>query len=291
MPDSYKPTDTERTRGIITSSDREYLLGHLDVEPQSQRERVIRGRIRERVRQALVDFSLLFRHLEDRDLHGIFDEESIPEDRRPDTAPRPISLGAAHAVGLFYRDEPDSFESFIEAAVELELREQGWLADPEVKVEANRQMNAEEILERVKATDEIWPKEKEILENEGLIDPEALSVTTHHYHGSRDDGIPDGITSPEEAIEYLSLPARGESDREEQREAVKGAVRLLRRKGETTTEEIRDTVYPLYPGGYGDRDSWVAELMLPALEALPGIDVRLRGKVVLTDTPDTEDQE
>lgn len=65
--------DTTRERGILSRADREYLLGESDIEEKSQQERNARGRIRQRVTNAMLDFTLLNRHLAVRDRQMVAD--------------------------------------------------------------------------------------------------------------------------------------------------------------------------------------------------------------------------
>jgi len=77
---------SERGRGILTPSDREYLLGRkTDYTDHSKKQK--RNRIRRRVRNAILDFSILFEHLEDRDRETVFD----PDDEDRDAYTRGIT--------------------------------------------------------------------------------------------------------------------------------------------------------------------------------------------------------
>ncbi len=82
MVDSRDETDAEdsltysadRDRGILTPSDREFLLGRkTDYTEHSKKQK--RNRIRHRLRNAILDFSILFEHLEDRDRETVFDPD------------------------------------------------------------------------------------------------------------------------------------------------------------------------------------------------------------------------
>lgn len=65
---------TERSRGMLTPSDREFLLGRkTDYTEHSKKQK--RNRIRRRVRNAILDFSILFEHLEDRDRETVFNPD------------------------------------------------------------------------------------------------------------------------------------------------------------------------------------------------------------------------
>lgn len=67
--------DVDRSRGILTPADRRFLLG--DVTLGSEQSRYdARYRIRQRTRDALLDFPLLFEQLADRDRKQVFDADS-----------------------------------------------------------------------------------------------------------------------------------------------------------------------------------------------------------------------
>lgn len=67
-------TARDRGRGILTQSDREFLLGRKsDYTEQSRRQK--RSRIRRRVKNAILDFSILFDHLDGRDREMVFDPD------------------------------------------------------------------------------------------------------------------------------------------------------------------------------------------------------------------------
>ncbi len=67
--------DPDRDRGILTPSDREFLLGRkTDYTDHSKKQK--RNRIRRRIRNAILDFTILFDHLEERDRETVFDPEN-----------------------------------------------------------------------------------------------------------------------------------------------------------------------------------------------------------------------
>ena len=78
-PSTSDPEDglaysADRGRGILTPSDREYLLGRkTDYTDHSKKQK--RNRIRRRVRNAILDFTILFEHLEDRDRETVFNPD------------------------------------------------------------------------------------------------------------------------------------------------------------------------------------------------------------------------
>lgn len=63
----------QRPRGILTQADRKYLQGEKELTGQSARN--TRRRIRNRLYHALLDFSVLWSYLEERDLELIFQAE------------------------------------------------------------------------------------------------------------------------------------------------------------------------------------------------------------------------
>ncbi len=81
--DDSLTTSPDRGRGVLTQSDREFLLGRKsDYTEQSRRQK--RSRIRRRVRNAILDFSILFEHLDERDRQMVFD----PDDEHRDAYTR-----------------------------------------------------------------------------------------------------------------------------------------------------------------------------------------------------------
>lgn len=69
----------DRGRGILTPSDREFLLERkTDYTEHSKKQK--RNRIRRRIRNALLDFSIIFEHLEDRDRETVFNPDDDERD-------------------------------------------------------------------------------------------------------------------------------------------------------------------------------------------------------------------
>jgi hypothetical protein len=79
VPESLRTAaDADRPRGILTPSDRDFLLGRkTDYTDHSKKQK--RNRIRRRVRNAILDFSILFEYMEERDRNTVFDPDD--EDR------------------------------------------------------------------------------------------------------------------------------------------------------------------------------------------------------------------
>ncbi len=100
MDETYDPTeDDDRPRGILTPSDREFLLGQkTDYTEHSKKQK--RNRIRRRLRNAILDFSIIFEHLEERDREMVFD----PDDEAREAYTRGITnmLGFLHLGTMGY---------------------------------------------------------------------------------------------------------------------------------------------------------------------------------------------
>ncbi|WP_135822338.1 hypothetical protein [Halostella litorea] len=75
VPDQLRTAaDSDRPRGILTPSDRDFLLGRkTDYTDHSKKQK--RNRIRRRVQNAILDFSILFECLEERDRDTVFDPD------------------------------------------------------------------------------------------------------------------------------------------------------------------------------------------------------------------------
>ena len=89
----------DRDRGILTPSDREFLLGRkTDYTEHSKKQK--RNRIRRRVRNGLLDFTILFEHLSDRDRETVFN----PEDEHRDAYTQGVIdiLGFLHLGTMGY---------------------------------------------------------------------------------------------------------------------------------------------------------------------------------------------
>jgi hypothetical protein len=79
--DNSKDRDPDdRGRGILTKKDRAFLRGDADYGSKSASARRARQRIRDRIRNAVLDFGLICDRLEDRDCKKIF-ERGASDDR------------------------------------------------------------------------------------------------------------------------------------------------------------------------------------------------------------------
>lgn len=117
--------DADRPRGILSKRDRQFLVEESyreELTPQSRRN--VRSRLRERVRNAILDFYLLDEYLDERDRDSVF--SGIDSGMRE---------GLHSTMAFLYRgadSNTETFESWIEGGlthIELEGRSR-LLVDP-----------------------------------------------------------------------------------------------------------------------------------------------------------------
>jgi len=101
IDDRQNPFDDLGVSGLLTRSDREWLLGEKTYEDGDDARRA-RLRMRERIRNGLRDFILLVHHLDERDRAQLLRDitTQIPD---PDEELRHDELGGlCHAIGFLY---------------------------------------------------------------------------------------------------------------------------------------------------------------------------------------------
>ena len=125
--------DPDRTNALLTDAQRRYLRGNGEYSPGHERKK--RGEIRERIRNSLLDFTLLTWRLEDRDREQVFgplretpDGEGYEHQgsgHRVKTFEQGELLDGLHnALGFLYRATEDAglpFEQFLRTAIERSL--------------------------------------------------------------------------------------------------------------------------------------------------------------------------
>jgi hypothetical protein len=77
-PDRDRDSDYDRDSALLTPTQRAYYRGKSDIDPGSSRERVVRQRTRQRLRDGVLDLGLLAGNIEDRDLERSFDDDWEP---------------------------------------------------------------------------------------------------------------------------------------------------------------------------------------------------------------------
>lgn len=118
MVSDGSPSDVSRPRGIFGRRDREYLLGELDVEPRTQRDREIRSDIRERMWNGMLDMVLLYENAERRDIEQVFDVKSGSGESIQRRAAIQSTLALIWDVAEGMGPDTDDFESMLEVAIQ-----------------------------------------------------------------------------------------------------------------------------------------------------------------------------
>lgn len=143
----YRTPADDRGRGILTKSDRKFLRGESDIEPQSHGERRARARIRERLRNAIYDLSLLFVHLEERDRKQVFNRAQL-DDQDAIALVRGMQAG----LGLTYLGCADMEYPFAtllaESVKDAELTKGTTMEDVEINIDRDFGVSVAEIEER-----------------------------------------------------------------------------------------------------------------------------------------------
>ena len=146
------PDDPNRPNALLTDAQRRYLRGNGEYSPGHERKK--RGEIRERIRNSLLDFTLLTWRLEDRDREQVFgplretpDGEGYEHQgsgHRVETFEQGELLSGLHnALGFLYRATEDatpsssSFEHFLGTAIARSLP--GPVRDVTVDIDVDRE--------------------------------------------------------------------------------------------------------------------------------------------------------
>jgi hypothetical protein len=159
MPqDRSQETDTERGAGLLTEKQRRYLRGEKEYD-NAQSERDMRYKIRERIKNGLLDFCILAKRLQPRDRKQIFKDVRSPVERgdtefTEDEILREDELsGIVHAMEFLYLAAEDAEIPF-ERAVELGVRETkagGFFTPGNIKVTVDEKVETdhERIFEKI----------------------------------------------------------------------------------------------------------------------------------------------
>lgn len=86
---------SKRERGILTPADREYLRDEIELTPDSERN--AQRRIRNRLREAIIDMSLLFDKLPSQEIEKVFASSDTPNRY----VPADVRDGMIDAIALF----------------------------------------------------------------------------------------------------------------------------------------------------------------------------------------------
>jgi len=170
----------ERERGILSTKDRNYLSDRAGITPKSSAERVARSRIRKRLYNAFLDFSLLLDELEERDRQNVF--EDLPDDQK-------LHQGIIAALEFMYlglKERNLKFGDYLEEAVtnaETKLARK----ESENRVDVDVEFNVETrlVLDETRDISEYSDEEIGELLMNGEIDGEFAAHLLQERH---DDG-------------------------------------------------------------------------------------------------------
>lgn len=116
----YTKNPRDRDPGILTYDDREYLFG-LKEDVTEASEAQLRQRMRDRIRNGLLDFELLMYFLDDREIQTIFDNISDPPWSSGSDGSE-VYHGAEYALAFIYYGITEcthaNFEKLLESAIE-----------------------------------------------------------------------------------------------------------------------------------------------------------------------------
>lgn len=148
MPESLRTAaDADRPRGILTPSDRDFLLGRkTDYTDHSKKQK--RNRIRRRVRNAVLDFSILFEYMEERDRNTVFD----PDDDERDAYTQGITdmLAFLHLGTMGYHTPFKDMLSEGVGKAEQQLAGSNYrMVNVEFNVDPVGQINVDDVIEKL----------------------------------------------------------------------------------------------------------------------------------------------
>lgn len=175
-------SDGERDRGILSPADRAYLRGEADLA-SVQSERNARARIRDRVRDGLLDFELLVEHLSERDRGLVFEE-------RLDAEGTAAFDALVSAVAFLYAGVGDTdltFETVLSEGVNLAEAPNDRAATVDFEV-TYRALSDEEVRRKVREGEPLSLTEVAYADASPGIDAAEFAAAV----GDDDAGVDDG---------------------------------------------------------------------------------------------------
>ncbi|MFC4438947.1 MULTISPECIES: hypothetical protein [Natrialbaceae] len=148
VPESLQTAaDSDRPRGILTPSDRDFLLGRkTDYTDHSKKQK--RNRIRRRVRNAILDFSILFEYMEERDRNTVFDPDD--EDRDDYTQGITDTLAFLHLGTMgYYTPFKDMLSEGVGKAEQRLAGSNYRMVNVEFNVDPVGQIDVDEVVEKL----------------------------------------------------------------------------------------------------------------------------------------------
>jgi hypothetical protein len=183
---SPKYTEEARGRdpGLLTYADREYLLGEKEVTGPSETQ--LRQRLRDRIRNGLLDFELLLSTLDDQDIRTIF--SNVSEDYRAmSDRQRQAYDGAKFTLAFLYFGISEfaqmEFEDLVESAIEYSShrgseRRRGphqWRAEADVNINVDWDIRAwrnDKLMEKLHSDEYLDDRELGMIVRFGDLDEE-----------------------------------------------------------------------------------------------------------------------
>ncbi|OIB58041.1 hypothetical protein [Natrialba sp. SSL1] len=186
--------DDERDRGVLTPDDRKFLKGEKEYQSE-QSERDARYRIRSRIKDAILDFSILLHHLDRNDREQVFStyegisglsnnsDELSGEAFREFVESTMFQNGISDAISFFIlgiEDTNEPVDSMLETGIEGAEEEKGYLVD-EVTVEISvkrKKPELEVLLEKFESGEPLTEDELEAVIRSGEIELDAGTLDT-----------------------------------------------------------------------------------------------------------------
>lgn len=182
MPDSDDPR-VDRGRGILTKTDRQFLLGQVSYEGQQLRNR--RGYIRERIANGIIDFSIINDQLNPRDRNQIFsDIDYEPGQGIGNGVQASVGFllpGIVDTLSYLYKGSADQnvpFEILVERGVRKAINQERGaefgVLNVDLDIEYVDQGNIESLVEDLIAGKDISSREAEVVMRYLFRNPEVV---------------------------------------------------------------------------------------------------------------------
>jgi hypothetical protein len=226
--------DAERDRGVLSPSDREYLVTGGENLKSDQSRRNTRRRIRHRIRNAIIDFDLITRLLADEDRDLVFEEDGEWE---------PVfQAGQKAMVEFLYSGLAESgaevdFETILKSGVhdaEIERHDGPVFVNVEFDVETDVQFDIDSAVERFESGAALTVSEIGALIATGKVDdPEEMAKLADL---AQEKGVVESSVSPMQAAffsgplgseERTHIPAGDERTRHETKYLIRGEPAAL----------------------------------------------------------------
>lgn len=180
----YTAEARDRGSGLLTYTDREYLLGENEVTGDSEAQ--LLQRLRDRIRNGLLDFELLLSTLDDNHIQTIF--SNVSEDYRAmNDRQRQAYDGAKFTVAFLYYGISEfsqmEFEDLVESAIEYSShrgseRRRGphqWRAEADVNINVDWDIRAwrnDKLMEKLHSDEFLNDRELGMIVRFGDLDDE-----------------------------------------------------------------------------------------------------------------------